>query len=48
VSDVGARAAIELKVRARAMALVNESAAGPPSELRAHPHGICLRYPPAT
>jgi truncated hemoglobin YjbI/ankyrin repeat protein len=45
VSDAGARRAIYDKTRELAMALVDE--AEPPSALRAHPHGICLRHPPA-
>jgi len=45
VPDVEARRAIRDKVRALAMALVNEGQK--PSALRARPHGICLRYKPA-
>jgi truncated hemoglobin YjbI len=45
VADLEARRAITDKVRGLAMALVNE---GPQvSELRAKPHGVCLRYEPA-
>jgi truncated hemoglobin YjbI len=45
VPDVEARCVIRDKVRALAMALVNEGRK--PSALRARPHGICLRYKPA-
>jgi len=45
VSEVEARRAIQDKVSALAMALVN--AGGKPSALRARPHGVCLRYKPA-
>jgi ankyrin repeat protein len=45
VSDVEARRAIHYKVSILAMALVNEGQE--PSELRARPHGTCLRYEPA-
>jgi truncated hemoglobin YjbI/ankyrin repeat protein len=45
VSDVEARRAIHDKVSILAMALVNEEQE--PSELRARPHGTCLRYKPA-
>jgi len=45
VSDVAVRCAINDKVSMLAMALVNEGEA--PSELRARPHGTCLRYEPA-
>src|SRR5215467_13544742 len=45
VADVEARRVIRDKVRALAMALINEGRA--PSALRARPHGICLRYKPA-
>jgi hypothetical protein len=45
VSDVEARRAIQDKVRVLAMVLVNEGRE--PSELRARPHGTCLRYEPA-
>jgi truncated hemoglobin YjbI/ankyrin repeat protein len=45
VSDVEARRAIHDKVSILAMALVNEGQE--PSELRARPHGTCLRYEPA-
>jgi truncated hemoglobin YjbI len=45
VSDVEAREAIARQVRTLALALVNETE--PPSALRAHPHGTCLRYKPA-
>src|SRR5262245_13202942 len=45
VSDVVARRAIDDKVSALAMALVNEGET--PSELRARSHGTCLRYKPA-
>src|SRR5262249_30002526 len=45
VPDAGTRGAIYDKTRALAMALVNE--AEPPSALRAHPHGTCLRHRPA-
>jgi hemoglobin len=45
VPDAEARCVIRDKVRALAMALVNEGRK--PSALRARPHGICLRYKPA-
>jgi truncated hemoglobin YjbI/ankyrin repeat protein len=45
VSDLAARRTIEGKVRALAMALVNEGTE--PSPLRARAHGTCLRYAPA-
>jgi truncated hemoglobin YjbI len=45
VSDIEARRAIQYKVSILAMALVNEGEE--PSELRARPHGTCLRYEPA-
>jgi truncated hemoglobin YjbI/ankyrin repeat protein len=45
VPDEDARRAVYEKTCVLAMALVNE--AEPPSELRARPHGTCLRYPPA-
>jgi truncated hemoglobin YjbI/ankyrin repeat protein len=45
VSDVEARRAIQDKVSILAMALVNEGQE--PSELRARPHGTCIRYAPA-
>jgi truncated hemoglobin YjbI/ankyrin repeat protein len=45
VADVEARRAIQDNVSALAFALVNEGAR--PSELRARPHGTCLRYAPA-
>jgi truncated hemoglobin YjbI/ankyrin repeat protein len=45
VPDVDARRVIGDNVRVLAMALVNEGRE--PSELRARPHGICLRYKPA-
>ena len=46
VPDEAVRVAILEKVAALALSLVNEDAA--PSALRAEPHGMCLRYPPAT
>jgi hemoglobin len=46
VPEVEVRGAIRDKVSALAMALVN--ADGEPSALRARPHGVCLRYTPAT
>src|SRR5262245_35349056 len=45
VSDARARRAIHDKVSILAMALVNEGQE--PSQLRARPHGTCLRYKPA-
>jgi hemoglobin len=45
VPDAEARSAIQDKVHALAMALVNEGAE--PSALRARHHGACLRYKPA-
>jgi len=45
VSDPSARRSIYDQARLLASALVNE--ASPPSALRAHPHGTCLRYKPA-
>jgi truncated hemoglobin YjbI len=45
VSDADVHRAIYDDVRLLAMALVNEGE--PPSELRARPHGTCLRYEPA-
>jgi truncated hemoglobin YjbI/ankyrin repeat protein len=45
VPDVEVRRTIQDKVRALAMALVNEEQQ--PSALRAHPHGTCLRHEPA-
>jgi len=46
VPDEGARRAVYEKTRLLAMAFVNEK--GTPSALRAHPHGMCLRYEPAS
>jgi hemoglobin len=45
VADVVARQLIYEKVRALALALVNENE--PPTALRARSHGACLRYQPA-
>src|SRR5215470_9312621 len=42
VADEGARRAIHDRTRVLAMVLVNEGE--PPSALREHPHGTCLRY----
>jgi truncated hemoglobin YjbI/ankyrin repeat protein len=46
VPDIDARCEIDNKVRAVALALVNEGRER--SALRAQPHGICLRYKPAS
>jgi len=45
VADGEARRAVHDATQRLAMALVNERE--PVSALRAHPHGTCLRYPPA-